>query len=76
MAQLTKLNDDEMENISGGVLKWTQDGVVTVMNGDPNLQYAYTDYYECQAWLIANWHTVQTEECLQAMEAAGLVHRI
>ena len=75
MDKFAKLSDDELDNVSGGVLLW-QGGVVQVWNGDPNLKYAYTDYNACQAWLVANWDGVQTEECLQAMEAAGLVQRI
>ena len=75
MEKLTKLNDEELDNVSGGVLFW-QGGVVQVWNGDPNLKYSYTDYDACQAWLVANWKDVQTEACLQAMEAAGLVQRI
>lgn len=75
MDKIAKLSDDELDNISGGVLRWTG-GVVTVKNGDPNVQYSYADYYACQAWLVANWGGTQDETCLQAMEAAGLVHRI
>lgn len=75
MEKFAKLNDDELDNVSGGALIW-EGGVVTVKNGDPNLQYAYTDYSACKAWLAVNWRGNQTESCLQAMEAAGLVYRI
>lgn len=70
-----ELNDQEMENVSGGILLW-QGGVVTVYKGDPNVKYSYTDYDACQEWLVTNWKEVQTEACLEALQAAGLVQRI
>lgn len=75
MAERKEINVKDAENIVGGALRWLDTGVVYPKN-DPDVQFSYTDYYECQSWLIANWSGVQDESCLEAMEAAGLVHRI
>lgn len=74
MTDRIELKDQEVDAVVGGALRWTQDGTVCPKN-DPNVQYTYTDYYECQAWLVKNWDGVQNEATLQAMEVAGLVHK-
>lgn len=74
MSNRIELNDQETDNVIGGALRWTKDGTVYPKN-DPSVQYTYTDYYECQAWLVKYWDGVQNEATLQAMETAGLVHK-
>lgn len=75
MADRKELNDREADNIVGGALRWLNTGIVYPKN-NPVVQYRYTDYYQCQAWLIENWSGVQDEKTLRAMEGAGLVHKI
>ena len=74
MAERFELNDIETENVVGGVLKW-KDGQVYAKD-NPSALYSYVSYTECQQWILANWNKPQTEECLKALEAAGLVHKI
>jgi len=75
MAERKELNDREADTIVGGALRWLDTGIVFPKN-DPGAQYRYTDYYQCQSWLIKNWSGVQDENALRAMEGAGLVHKI
>ena len=75
MAKRVELNQQEMEGIVGGILRWTKDGVVCPQD-DPSCKYGYTDYYDCQAWLVKNWDGVQNEDTLIAMEEAGLVYKL
>ena len=74
MSERRELFDQELENVVGGVLRW-KGGVVYPKN-DPDATYSYSDYSECQAWIVTNWSGTQDESCLKAMEAAGLVHKI
>ena len=74
MSNRRELNEQEMNGVVGGVLRWTEDGIVYPKD-DPSVQFTYTDYYDCQAWLVKNWNRAQNEDALIAMEAAGLVHR-
>ncbi len=75
MANRVMLNEQEVDNVVGGALKWLKSGVVYPKN-NPDVQYSYTDYYECAAWLVKNWSGVQDEACLKAMEDQGLVHKL
>lgn len=74
MSERRELFDQELESVVGGVLKW-RDGVVYPKN-DPDATYSYDDYSKCQAWIVSHWSGTQDENCLKAMEAEGLVHKI
>ena len=73
MADRIELNEQDMENVIGGILKWK--GGVVYAKDNPNAKYTFTDYTACQQWILANWNSAQTEDCLKALEAAGLVHK-
>ena len=73
MSDRIQLNDQEMDNVAGGALRW-KNGEVYPKN-DPSCVYTYTDYGLCKAWLVNNWNDTQDESCLKAMEAQGLVHK-
>ncbi len=75
MSNRVELDNQEMDQVAGGVLRWSKDGTVYPMD-DPSAKYSYTDYYECAAWLVKNWNSIQNEEALIAMEKAGLVKKI
>lgn len=76
MAKRYELNDMETENVVGGLLHWDADSGTVYAHDNPNAVYSFDDYTECCQWLVGNWNKKQTEACLQAMEDAGLVHRI
>ena len=73
MSNRIELNEQETENVVGGVLRWKAGTVYPKDN--PDCQYSYVDFTACQQWIIANWGKKQDESCLQALEAAGLVHK-
>ena len=75
MSDRIELNDQQLEDVTGGALTWESDGTVHV-RGKTNVVYRYTDYYKCAAWLIENWGGVQKEACLEAMAAAGLITKV
>ena len=74
MSNRVELNEQQAENILGGILVW-EGGIVYPQN-KPSCQYKYVNYTACQQWLVANWDKPQKEDCLKAMEAAGLVHKL
>ncbi len=71
MADRIELNDNEMEDVVGGVLRW-KNGEVWVKT-NPDCKYRYADYNACKAWLVTHWNGTQDESCLAAMAAEGLV---
>ena len=75
MSKRVELNQQEMEDVVGGILRWTRNGEVYPQD-DPSAVYSYHDYYDCQAWLVKNWDGVQNEAALRAMEQEGLVHKL
>lgn len=72
MTDRIELNEQEVEGVVGGALKW-QGGKVWPKN-DPSKVYHYKDYYACIAWIQENWHGTQNESTLQALQSAGLVY--
>lgn len=75
MSERIKIDDQAVENVLGGALRWTSDGIVYPKD-NPDVQFSYADFDACRAWLVTNWSGIQNEDCLIAMEAAGLVSRI
>ena len=73
MSNRIELNENEMERVQGGVLLW--EGGKVYPKDDPDAVYTYTSFTKCMQWIDANWSTVQDEDCLKAMEEAGLVSR-
>lgn len=73
MAERIELNDQEIEDVVGGILKWKAGKVYAKDN--PSAVYTFTNYTACQQWIIENWNKPQTEACLREMERAGLVHK-
>ena len=73
MSERIELNNQEMEDVIGGILKWK--GGEVWPKDNPSAVYYYNDYYECIAWIQKNWTGKQDENTLIALEAAGLVHR-
>ena len=70
------LSDVEAEDVNGGILHWDFASGTVHPDEHTEIQYSFTDYDACKAWLVVNWHKRQNEACLVAMEQAGLVHRI
>ena len=60
--------------IKNGIPVWRNGIVYSPEN--PGSRYAYEDYDACRQWLLSNWCVQQDERCLQALEMAGLVHKI
>ena len=69
-----QLDEQEMESVVGGILKWKGGNVYPKDN--PDVKYRYSDYTACQQWIVANWHGAQNEACLKALAAAGLVSKL
>ena len=74
MSNRIELSDIESEDVVGGILKWKA-GVVYPKD-NPSATYSFENYNACQQWIVANWSRIQDESCLQALEAAGLVHKL
>jgi len=73
MSNRTELNEQEIESVVGGILKWK--GGVVYAKDNPDAKYTFTNYTACQQWIIEHWSGAQTEACLKALEDAGLVSR-
>ena len=74
MADVVKLNDDDLDSVSGGALMWAG-GRVYPMD-DPSAVYRFRDYDACSDYIRANWPGgAQNEDTLKMLEAVGLVWR-
>lgn len=72
MADRIEINTPDLEDVVGGALVWTKNGVYPKDN--PDAIYQFKDYSACIDYIKKNWKGgAQTEETLKMLEAAGLV---
>lgn len=74
MAQRELINENELEDVTGGALRW-QGGKVYPKD-DPTHVYTFTDYEAATDYIKNNWPGgTHNEDTLIWLEEAGLVHR-
>lgn len=72
MADRMEINDAALDDVVGGALVWSKDGVYPKEN--PNAVYHFSDFNACIQYIQKNWKGgAQTEETLKMLQAAGLV---
>ena len=72
MADRIEINTLELEDVVGGALVWSKDGVYPKDN--PSAVYQFSDYSACTAYIKKYWKGgPQTEETLKMLEKAHLV---
>lgn len=74
MSKRFELNENDVDRVVGGVLLWEAGKVYPKDN--PSAVYKYKSFTKCMQWIDENWSTVQNEDCLRAMETAGLVSKL
>ncbi|MBR3158563.1 MAG: hypothetical protein IKF14_05605 [Atopobiaceae bacterium] len=73
MAERVQLENQDLENVVGGALRWKGDGTVYPKD-NPNAVYHYNDYAACLAYIKTNWSGgAQNEDTLKMLKEAGLV---
>ena len=73
MARRFEIEEDNLEQITGGSLIWGRDGVYC--KEDPTTYYSFSSYSNCRTWIQENWKgKPQDNELLEALEAAGLIY--
>lgn len=72
MANRIEINEEALDDVVGGALVWSKDGVYPKDN--PSAVYHFSDYKACTDYIKKNWKGgPQTEETLKMLKAAGLV---
>ena len=72
MSERKELNEEMLDDVVGGKLRW-QGGYVFPVK-DPSHKYRFTDYEKCTDYIKNNWPGGEhNESTLQWLEAAGYV---
>lgn len=75
MANRVEINELDLEEVVGGTLVWSKQGVYCKEDADKTM-YSFSNYADCRTWIQNNWsQKPQNEEMLRQMEIAGLVHK-
>lgn len=75
MSDRIELNNNELEDVVGGALRWS--GGKVWWKNDSSVKYRFDNYEACLQWLRQNWGgQVQDASALRALENAGLIHRV
>ena len=73
MTNRAEINDNELDKVVGGALKWKGDGTVYPKD-NPDAVYHYSNYADCLAYIKTYWRGgAQNEDTLKMLKAAGLV---
>lgn len=73
MSDRTMIDEQELNNVVGGALRWKGDGTVYPKD-NPSAVYHYADYAACLAYIKTNWHGgAQNQDTLEMLKAAKLV---
>lgn len=76
MANRIELSMEEVEEVTGGALKWISKGKIVYPLDDPSAVYHYYSYKDCKAALAEmGANGVQNEDTLKALMAKGLVYK-
>lgn len=74
MSDRIKLDEELMEDVTGGALRW-QGGQVWPKD-NPTHKYTFSDYYACTDYIKNYWPGgTHNESTLQWLEAAGYVKK-
>ena len=75
MSDRIELNNKELEDVVGGALRWC--GGRVWWKGDSSVKYKYDNYEVCLQWLRQYWGgQEQDASALEALEQAGLIHKV
>ena len=73
MTKRSEINDFELDSVVGGSLIWSKGGVYC--KEDPETTYGFYSYSACREWIQNNWSgKPQDNDCLRALEDAGLIY--
>ena len=72
MTDRVELHDEEMDDVVGGALVWSSEGVYAKDN--PSVIYKFGDYKLCREYIRTYWKGgAQTSATLQMLKDAGLI---
>lgn len=72
MSDRIELNDGELNDVVGGALVWSSEGVYA--KDHPEIVYHFKDYKACREYIRENWKGgAQTLATLEMLKSKGLV---
>jgi hypothetical protein len=73
MSERFEINENDLEEVTGGSLIWGRQGVYCKEN--PTTTYGFKSYSACRAWIQENWKgKPQDNSLLQTLEQEGLIY--
>ena len=73
MSERFEINENDLEEVTGGSLIWGKQGVYCKEN--PTTTYGFTSYSACRAWIQENWKgKPQDNSLLETLEREGLIY--
>jgi len=76
MSDRIMIEEDDLNNVVGGSLLWTREGVYCKEN--PGKVYSFAgNYAACRLWIQQNWlNKPHDNALLEALAGEGLIHEI
>lgn len=76
MSDRVEIKGNELENVTGGALKWIANGKIVYPLDNPNAVYHYVSYSQCQTAIREMGAlAAQDESTLIALMERGLVYK-